>query len=115
MDNADNVITTVADQGEGPGGPGSPLFLDQNEARRTEKIFLYTGPSYLRVWMTPPPPPLYEALAPPLNSKLFLARPSQLTPLMQLEVMGSFFAQKLTLFSASSFGDIVKTRRASGT
>ena len=29
--------------------------------------------------------------------------------------MGSFFAQKLTLFSASSFGDIVKTRRASGT
>jgi len=27
----------VADPGEGPEGPGAPLFLDQNEARRAEK------------------------------------------------------------------------------
>ena len=27
----------VADPGEGPGGPGPPLFLDQTEARRAEK------------------------------------------------------------------------------
>ena len=30
---------TVADPGEGPGGPGPPSFLDQNEARRAEKNF----------------------------------------------------------------------------
>ena len=35
----------VAESGE---GPGPPLFLDQNEARR--------APPYLRVWITPPPP-----------------------------------------------------------
>ena len=41
----------------GAGGPGLPLFLDQIEARRAEKIFFETGlPPYLRVWMTPPPP-----------------------------------------------------------
>ena len=27
-------------QGRGPGDPGSPLFLDQTEARRAEKFFL---------------------------------------------------------------------------
>ena len=32
--------------------PSSPLFLDQTEARRAEKIFLETGPSpYLKVWI----------------------------------------------------------------
>ena len=52
----------VADPEEGPGGPASPLFFDQNKARRVEKNFLETGPpTYLRVWMTgsPPPPPPY--------------------------------------------------------
>ena len=39
----------MADPGEGPGGPGPPLFLDQNEARRAEKIFLR-------------PPPLFQGL-----------------------------------------------------
>ena len=29
----------VADPGEGPGGPGAPLFLHQTEARRAEKNF----------------------------------------------------------------------------
>ena len=35
-------------QGRDPGGPGHPLFLDQTETRRAEKIFLRPGP----------PPPL---------------------------------------------------------
>ena len=50
-------VCTLADPGEGPGGPGGPppLFLDQTEARRAEKIFWGApGPPYLRVWMTAP-------------------------------------------------------------
>ena len=40
----------VADPGEGPGGARTPLFFDQNEARRAKKSFLETGPSsYLKV------------------------------------------------------------------
>ena len=36
----------VADLGEWPGGPTPPpLFLDQTEARRAEKIFFKTGHS----------------------------------------------------------------------
>ena len=54
---------TVADPGEGPGGPGPPLFSHQNEARSAEKMFFETGPplskglddrpptSYLKVWI----------------------------------------------------------------
>ena len=35
----------MADPGEGPGGPASPLFLDETEARRAETFFLETpGP-----------------------------------------------------------------------
>ena len=34
----------MADPGEGPGGPGLPLVLDQTEARRAEKIFLEDRP-----------------------------------------------------------------------
>ena len=48
---------SVADLGEGPGGPCPPLFLDQTETRRAEKkIVSETGPppTYLRVWMIPP-------------------------------------------------------------
>ena len=45
--------SAVADSGEGPGGPGPPLFLDQNEARKAEKKF------FLRL---PPPPRLSEGL-----------------------------------------------------
>ena len=41
--------TSVADPGEGPGGPWSPLFLNQKEARRAKKHFLET---------VPPPPPI---------------------------------------------------------
>ena len=34
----------MADPGEGPGGPGLPLVLDQTEARRAENIFLEDRP-----------------------------------------------------------------------
>ena len=41
-------------QGRGP-APPPPLFLDQTEARRAEKILGGgPGPPYLRVWMTAP-------------------------------------------------------------
>ena len=33
--------SAVADPGEGPGGPGPPSFLDQNEARKAEKKFFF--------------------------------------------------------------------------
>ena len=37
----------VADPGEGQGGPGPPLLLDQTEAKRPEKNFLETAPPTL--------------------------------------------------------------------
>ena len=51
--------SAVADSGEGPGGPGPPLFLDQNEARKAEKNFFFEAapPAYLRVLITAPPAP----------------------------------------------------------
>ena len=53
--------TTVADPGEGAGGPALLLLLDhQTEARRAEKIFLRPPPL--------PPPTLSEGLDPPLNN-----------------------------------------------
>ena len=77
--------------GEGPGGPGPPLFLDQNEARRTEKIFFEAGPAPLSEGLhdrpqggpppppggvagpptPPPPPPLSEDLDLPLDCNQF--------------------------------------------
>ena len=39
-----HIILSVADPGEGPGGPGSPLFLDQNGARRAEKCLFLRPP-----------------------------------------------------------------------
>ena len=33
-------LKTVEELGEGPGGPGHPLFFDQNEARIAEKNFV---------------------------------------------------------------------------
>ena len=32
-------MTTVSDPGEGPGGPGPPIFLDQTKAWSAENIF----------------------------------------------------------------------------
>ena len=54
---------SVADPGEGPGGPGPTLFLDQNEVRRAEKIFFWDRA----------PPPLSQSLddrASPLSEGL---------------------------------------------
>ena len=46
------VLKPVANPRERPGGPPSPLFLDQTEVRRAEKIFFETGrPPYLKVWI----------------------------------------------------------------
>ena len=58
---------------EGPGGPGPPLFFDQNEARRTEKKLFGDRP--LSPPLTPPlsqglddrDPHLSEGLDPPLR------------------------------------------------
>ena len=42
------LMDSVADPGEGPGGPAPPppptLFLDQTESQRAEKKFYETGP-----------------------------------------------------------------------
>ena len=48
----DDVIMQWRIQGGGGGVAGHPLFLDQNDARRTEKRFCETGPS------SPSRPPL---------------------------------------------------------
>ena len=47
------VNQPVGDPGEAGGSP--PLFLDETEVQRVEKLFLETAPPYLRVWMTGPP------------------------------------------------------------
>ena len=63
------VTKSVADLGEGPGGP--PLFLDQTETQRDEKNFFSDRASPVRVWMTAPTPrPPSECLAPPLKMVL---------------------------------------------
>ena len=49
---------TVMDPGEGRGGPGTPLFLDQTEAQRAEKYFLETGSPSLPQGLDDQPPPL---------------------------------------------------------
>ena len=53
-------------QGRGPGGPGPPLFFDQNEARRTEKNFFGDRAPLISGCGWPVPPPLSEGLDPPL-------------------------------------------------
>ena len=59
---------SVADPGEGPGGPAPPLCLDQTAAPRAKKIFLGDGPPlYLRIWITEPPPALSQGLDPALQ------------------------------------------------
>ena len=50
---------SVEDPEEGPGGPCPPLFLDQTEAQRAEKIIFKTAP------------PLSEGLDSPLTLTLF--------------------------------------------
>ena len=57
---------TVADPGEGPGGP-APLLLDQTDAQRAEKHFFWDRPPLISGsgW-SPPPHLLSEGLDPPL-------------------------------------------------
>ena len=59
-------MTSVADPGEGPGGPAPPYFYTKLMPKGPKKIFV-TPPLYLRVWMTGPP--LSGGLDPPLDMK----------------------------------------------
>ena len=68
------VEVRLQNPGEGPGGPGPPLFLDQNEARRTEKMFFEAGPAPFSEGLDDrptPPPALSEGLDLPLNCNQF--------------------------------------------
>ena len=49
-------------QGRFPGGAGHPLFLDQTETRRAEKIFLGDRPPLSKGLddLDPPPPPYLQ-------------------------------------------------------
>ena len=52
----------------GGGDPLPPLVLDQTEARRAgKKCFWRPAPTFLRVWMTEPLPPLPQGLDPALH------------------------------------------------
>ena len=73
--------------------------------------FLRPAPLILESGWSPTLP-----LDPPLNNKLFLAQPvATVTSDATGSHLAHSLAQKLTLFSASSFEDIVKSRRAWGT
>ena len=57
----------VADPGEGPWGPElPPYFSTKKMPEGPKKTFVETGPPYLRIWMTAPPP-LSEGLDLPLT------------------------------------------------
>ena len=57
----------MADSGEGPGGLGPPLFLDQTEAQRANKKLLKPGsPPFSKGLDDRPPPPLSQGLDPAL-------------------------------------------------
>ena len=61
----------MQDLGEEHGGADPPLFLDQNEARRAEKIFSEARPHPLSQGLDDRPPPLCEGLDPPLDCNRF--------------------------------------------
>ena len=66
-----SVAGAVADAGGRPGRPGPPLFLDQTEARRFEKICWRPPTPIIYVSECPhlpPPPPLSQGLDPALKS-----------------------------------------------
>ena len=70
FDEKPGLYLAVADPGEGP----APIFLDQNEARRAEKIFWVPGlppTSHLSQSLgdrAPPHLPHLKVLYPPLSS-----------------------------------------------
>ena len=57
---------SVADPGEGPGGPGPPYFYTKLRPDGPKKIFLRLSPPppYLRIWMTTPPPLISRSKSP---------------------------------------------------
>ena len=59
----------VADPEERPGGPASPLFFDQNEARRAEKKFFGDRAPHLSQGLDDPLPP--PSLSEGLDQSLF--------------------------------------------
>ena len=61
---------SVADPGEGPGGPTPPLLLDQTEARRVQKKNFGDCPPLSQDLDDPPPPPVSQGLH--LHPALFL-------------------------------------------
>ena len=68
MAKAKCIIKTVIVSGGSRGGARGarpPLFLDQTEARRTEKN-VFDPPPPLSHGLDTPPPPLFEGLDPPL-------------------------------------------------
>ena len=66
FDEKPGLYLAVADPGERPAG-SPPYFLDQNEARRAEKIFLGLGLPLISEpgWLAPPH---LSDLEPPLSS-----------------------------------------------
>ena len=62
----------MEDPGEGPEGPGPPVFLDQTDARRAEEKFflnrLPPPPLSLCYGLDDRAPALFEGLDPPLKS-----------------------------------------------
>ena len=92
----------IAGSRGGPrGGAGPPLFLDQNEARRTEKKFFEACPHPLSQGLddrpTPPtpPPPLCEGLDLPLDCNQFEGERER--ELMLVKLYSNFFCTDLVI------------------
>ena len=73
----------VADPEEGPGGPASPLFFDQNKARRAEKNFFGDRAPHLSQCLDdrrprPPPPPPYLSVTVSYDREGFPTKTAQL-------------------------------------
>ena len=61
---------SVADPGEGPGGPTPPLLLDQTEARRAEQKIWRPGLRLAQDLDDPPPTPRAPPPPPPVSQGL---------------------------------------------
>ena len=93
----------MADPGEGPGGPGPPLFFDQNEVPRAEKKFLQTGPPLSEGDLDPP---LRGSIYPPLVSwwrVWFCLYVRGLSGSLKLWQGSGWFCMRLHFFIKASF------------